>query len=99
MTALEGVEYSVNQHPSSDVDEGQSSTLSCEEKKDPMLTFLGDHGLLDLQEQLIASKLTVGHLAKVERADLEDLCTDLNLSSSQKIRLKHAIKALRSKRS
>merc|ERR1719295_231152 len=101
MTALEGEEYEVNQS-SSDVDKGDASTheeVACEEKKnDPMLTFLGKHGLLDIKQQLISSKLSVGHLAQVERTDLEDLCKDLNLSSSQKIRLKHAIKVLRSKR-
>eukprot|EP01083_Nonionella_stella_P091960 257219_1 len=59
---------------------------------DPQLVrFLERHDLMDMQQQIISSKLKLSHLQGVERSDLQDLCIDLHLNPSQKIRLKHAI--------
>lgn len=62
---------------------------------DPLLLkFLEQYDLSDIAEPMRSSKLTLDHLCQVEQGDLEALCSDLNLSSSQKIRVKHAIKTL-----
>jgi len=69
-------------------------------QKDPnpgdpcLLPFIKQYGLSDVREQLLSSKLSLEHLQQVEKDDLEALCRDLKLSSSQKIRVKHAIKSL-----
>jgi len=50
-----------------------------------------------MKELMVSSKLTLDHLQQVEMVDLDALCSDLNLSSSQKIRVKHAVKTLQNK--
>jgi len=72
-------------------------------QKDPipgdpsLLKFLQQYDLLDMKELMVSSKLTLAHLQQVEMVDLDALCSDLNLSSSQKIRVKHAVKTLQNK--
>merc|ERR1719384_1357931 len=63
-----------------------------------LMAFLTKHDLTDIHLQILSSKLKLSHLVKADKSDLDDLCNDLQLDSSQKIRLKHAIKASQSKR-
>merc|ERR1719266_2367830 len=63
----------------------------------PLLNFLNQHGLSDIKDEMLSSKLTLSHFHEVDMADLDALCIDLNLSSSQKIRVKHAVKSLQRK--
>merc|ERR1719229_1818350 len=62
------------------------------------MAFLTKHDLADIHLQILSSKLKLSHLVKADKSDLDDLCNDLQLDSSQKIRLKHAIKVSQSKR-
>jgi len=103
MTALpEGEhEYSSNdkliddQHAPSNVADNAGSKSNEDIPGDPLLLkFLEQYDLSDITEQMLAAKLTLDHLSQAEADDLEALCSDLNLSSSQKIRVKHAIKTL-----
>ncbi len=52
-----------------------------------LLKYLEQYDLSDIAEPMRSSKLTLDHLRQVEQGDLEALCSDLNLSSSQKIRV------------
>merc|ERR1719273_2640558 len=63
-----------------------------------LMAFLTKHDLTDIHLQIASSKLTLSHLVKASLSDLDDLCNDLKLDSSQKIRLKHAVKSSQSKR-
>jgi len=95
MTALSEGEY---EHNSTDQliggDLGPGAGHSDAVPGDPVLHFLEDHGLSDMKEVILWSKLTLNHFKVVDAADLEALCSDLNLSSSQRIRLKHAVRTL-----
>eukprot|EP01084_Bolivina_argentea_P187375 322769_1 len=62
-----------------------------------VVQFLEKHDLMDMKQQILSSKLKLNHFCDVEASDLEMLCIDLKLNSSQKIRLKHAIKSLQKK--
>ena len=59
-----------------------------------LVEFLKKNDLLDIKDELLSSKLNLSHFKEVEKSDLNELCNDLKLTSSQKIRLKHAIKSL-----
>merc|ERR1712228_230453 len=60
----------------------------------PLIQFLHDNGLQDIKHSLQSNHIEFKHLLSVDTNDLNDLCQDLQLSTSQKIRFKHAIKTL-----
>jgi len=80
------------------IDPGSPDPKDANPEDDSLLKFLEQNDLTDVIDIFVASKLTLDHLKQVERDDLEALCSDLNLSSSQKIRVKHAIKTLQKKK-
>ena len=65
-----------------------------EDEDDELIEFLKKHDLMDMKSEILSSKLKLSHFKEVEKTDLDDLCNDLQLKPSQKIRLKHCIKAL-----
>jgi len=78
-------------------DKNDNNTLESnpgEHTNDELVEFLEDHDLMDMESEILSSKLKLNHFREVEKCDLDDLCNDLQLKPSQKIRLKHAIKSL-----
>merc|ERR1712228_875655 len=63
-----------------------------------LIQFLSKHDLMDMRFQISSSKLKLRHLVKADKSDLDGLCSDFKLSSSQKIRLKHAIKSMQKRK-
>ena len=107
MTAvLEGEYDNVSNTNTNDNQVDNESTLdgTAGENKAPkssvseLAQFLSKHDLMDMHLQITSSKLRLSHLIKADKSDLDGLCSDLNLSSSQKIRLKHAIKSLQKRK-
>ena len=98
MTALpvEGEHEISNKKENSDVVKRNSTyeRHPGEHKDDELVEFLEDNELMDMKSEILSSKLKLSHFREVEKADLDDLCNDLELKPSQKIRLKCSIKAL-----
>eukprot|EP00486_Rosalina_sp_Unknown_P016839 CAMPEP_0201581768 /NCGR_PEP_ID=MMETSP0190_2-20130828/75286_1 /ASSEMBLY_ACC=CAM_ASM_000263 /TAXON_ID=37353 /ORGANISM="Rosalina sp." /LENGTH=79 /DNA_ID=CAMNT_0048020421 /DNA_START=1 /DNA_END=236 /DNA_ORIENTATION=+ len=53
-----------------------------ETKNDELIEFLEDHDLMDMKSEILCSKLKLSHFREVEKADLNDLCNDLQLKPS-----------------
>eukprot|EP00486_Rosalina_sp_Unknown_P001862 CAMPEP_0201575270 /NCGR_PEP_ID=MMETSP0190_2-20130828/20371_1 /ASSEMBLY_ACC=CAM_ASM_000263 /TAXON_ID=37353 /ORGANISM="Rosalina sp." /LENGTH=418 /DNA_ID=CAMNT_0048004687 /DNA_START=50 /DNA_END=1306 /DNA_ORIENTATION=+ len=85
---------SINNNKENEIDNSTLEQNPGEHKNDELVEFLEDHELLDMKSEILSSKLKLSHFREVEKADLDDLCDDLELKPSQKIRLKHAIKTL-----